>query len=214
LLTTPNQVGVEVDWLSVSAGESHTCGIRDPEQRRLLCWGNNDQQQLGVVNATVQPVELGAGWLEVSVAESYTCGVRQEDAMTPTVVCWGVPTPPNTGAPIAPTELEGSQGWHHVDAGALHACALDAEGHLRCFGRNASGQFGSGTPSEDIPPPPTAIVGGGDSFTWAALSVGDGSTCGVTAGDHALSCWGQNTYGQLGSGLGSLPDPTAVRLGP
>jgi alpha-tubulin suppressor-like RCC1 family protein len=41
----PVRVGAASDWLSVSAGPTHTCGVRAGGS--LYCWGHNDDGELG-----------------------------------------------------------------------------------------------------------------------------------------------------------------------
>jgi alpha-tubulin suppressor-like RCC1 family protein len=87
------------------------------------------------------------------------------------------------------------------------ACAV-ANGQLFCWGDTNDGQFGDGTTSEIVPyatptVPTTGANGIGTASGVAAtgpLSVGGSHACGVANGQ--LYCWGDNTYGQLGS------DPT------
>jgi hypothetical protein len=42
---TPTQVGSDLDWSSISAGESHTCAIRT--NGSTWCWGSNAYTQIG-----------------------------------------------------------------------------------------------------------------------------------------------------------------------
>jgi alpha-tubulin suppressor-like RCC1 family protein len=91
----------------------------------------------------------------------------------------------------------------------MHVCALLSDATVTCWVLNFKGQLG--TPSPPQPPPsprptpgicpstehgPIVIpalsnvvqIAGGDSHTRALLS------------DGTVSCWGFNTYGQLGDG--------------
>src|SRR2546426_491284 len=87
-----------------------------------------------------------------------------------------------------------------VDAGGYHSCALMA-GQAFCWGNNR-GQVGDGTTPDRFVP--TAVAGG---LTFAALSAGDGASCGLTP-TGAAYCWGFNNSGQLGDGT------TTDRLSP
>jgi alpha-tubulin suppressor-like RCC1 family protein len=75
----------ETGWASVSAGNAHTCGIKD--DATLWCWGANDRGQLGDGSLTDRrtPVRIeGEGWTHVSCGLDHTCGIREA-----TTYCWG-----------------------------------------------------------------------------------------------------------------------------
>jgi alpha-tubulin suppressor-like RCC1 family protein len=80
-------------------------------------------------------------------------------------------------------------------AGQEHSCALNGAGAAFCWGANWGGQLGNGSTIDPglLPVP----VSGAHTFT--ALAAGSGHTCALT-GDGAVYCWGDNTYGQLGTG--------------
>jgi hypothetical protein len=62
-------------YLSVSAGELHTCGIKSDNS--VACWGYNDYGQ------STPP---SGSFLSVSAGTSYTCGLRDSGV----VICWGI----------------------------------------------------------------------------------------------------------------------------
>jgi alpha-tubulin suppressor-like RCC1 family protein len=79
-----------------------------------------------------------------------------------------------------------------------HTCAVSADGSLRCWGANASGQLGNGaTLDRDAPVAAalTDVVGAGAAGTHTCARLGAGETW----------CWGANAFGQLGDGT---PTPT------
>jgi alpha-tubulin suppressor-like RCC1 family protein len=79
--------------------------------------------------------------------------------------------------------------------GSSHGCGITHDGALRCFGNNGNGQLGI---DKKLP----------YSFARHSLQVlpagvtdvaiSDKHTCAVV--DGSLSCWGDNEYGQLGTG--------------
>jgi hypothetical protein len=74
------------NWVSVSAGGEHTCGIKT--DGTLWCWGRNNYGQLGDgtnvgKNAPVQV--SGTNWVSVSAGKDHTCGVKTDG----TIWCWG-----------------------------------------------------------------------------------------------------------------------------
>ncbi|HEY5950567.1 MAG TPA: hypothetical protein VIV40_33980, partial [Kofleriaceae bacterium] len=44
----------------------------------------------------------------------------------------------------APVQILGLTGVKDVASGGAHSCAIDATGHVVCWGLNASGQLGNG----------------------------------------------------------------------
>ena len=82
-----------------------------------------------------------------------------------------------------------------ISAGAFHSCALLADGTASCWGRNESGQLGSGTNST-LSNVPVAVSGLTDA---EAISAGVDHTCALRA-TGTVACWGLNSDGQLGDG--------------
>jgi alpha-tubulin suppressor-like RCC1 family protein len=85
-----------------------------------------------------------------------------------------------------------------IASGSGHTCAVDGSGGLECWGHNGSGELGDGTDDDSAVPVPVSGLGSG----VASVSAGAGFTCAVTALGGA-KCWGSNTAGKLGSGLGA-----------
>ena len=83
-----------------------------------------------------------------------------------------------------------------VSAGAAHACASKADGTVWCWGSNARGQTGSGSPIDtaNIVPIQVSELAG-----VAAVASGGDHSCAIIGG--AVWCWGSNSRGQLGDGL-------------
>jgi alpha-tubulin suppressor-like RCC1 family protein len=195
-------------WLTVSAGDRHTCAIK--VNTTLWCWGSNDEGQLGVegVSTSDVPIEVGGdGWSVVSAGYSYTCGIRNGRRY-----CWGDNKYGQLGlrgtldrsTPVAgPGE---SNNWLTISADSSHTCGLRTSGLAQCWGSNGAGQLGIGS-SGAIRDRPTTVVGG---ITWSAIDTGNGFTCGIDVSGRRY-CWGGNNVGQLGLGLGpdvalSAPD--------
>lgn len=91
--------------------------------------------------------------------------------------------------------------------GGHHACGLDADGGLYCWGDNRDGQLGLNVPTP-IVARPTKLPG-----TWEMVAAGGAHTCGLSGG--APSCWGLNDNGQVHAmNGGTYRMPVAVPFGP
>jgi alpha-tubulin suppressor-like RCC1 family protein len=97
-----------------------------------------------------------------------------------------------------------------VTVGFDHACGLTTASTAFCWGNNNLGQVGAGSFSAVVTRP-TAVAGG---HTFSMLSAGSTFTCGIGSGGDVF-CWGDNTYGQLGSGSQGVAQniPTPVNFG-
>ena len=86
--------------------------------------------------------------------------------------------------------------------GAAHACSLQKNGELECWGRNDAGQLGDRTTTTRALPAPVLEVGKVDD-----VAIGARHTCALSGG--GVRCWGDGARGQLGTGLTSaLSAPT------
>ena len=202
--TTPNRVGDSRGWTVVSAGGSHTCGIRSS---KLYCWGNDSYGQLGNgavtgVKATPQTITAANDWTTVSAGAAHTCAVRSSGKL----YCWGNDGNGRLGngdggSTTAPAKITAANDWKTVSAGSTHTCAT--RGKLYCWGNDSYGQLGNGTGGSTTVP--TQITTATD---WKTVSAGASHTC-ATRGK--LHCWGNDGSGQLGNGTGgSTTAPTQI----
>ena len=90
-----------------------------------------------------------------------------------------------------------------VEAGTNHSCALFNEGNVRCWGYNYYGQLGYGHRSnigDDENPLSEGDISVGEEVL--KISLGGNFTCALLVSGN-IKCWGDNTYGQLGTSLSS-----------
>jgi alpha-tubulin suppressor-like RCC1 family protein len=184
----------------VSAGGFHTCALL--ADGGGACWGDNAYGQLGngTTLAATEPVNVSglANAVQIASGFTHTCALVGDG----TVQCWGnndygqlgtgsrvrrsVPTPT---APLFTTAVA-------ITAGGFHTCALLSDGTAQCWGDNSWGQLGTGDFVNYLVPTDVFAV---LSYQGAAISAGNIHTCALTAHGE-VSCWGDNTGGQLGDG--------------
>jgi alpha-tubulin suppressor-like RCC1 family protein len=201
----------------IAAGGLHNCGLvafasTSPEGT-ALCWGFNDQGQLGTGNTiTIYPDTTNLSTRLVSgglVFDSITAGYKHTCALTAAGVayCWGNNAygqlgDGTTARSLVPVAVSGGLTFVALNAGYYHTCGITNTGAAYCWGRNSptsiqesvGGQIGDGTTTDRSVP---TLVSG--ALTFQSISSGEVTTCGVTTGGVAY-CWGDNEYGQLGSG--------------
>jgi alpha-tubulin suppressor-like RCC1 family protein len=174
-----------------------------------VCWGHNGLGQLGNGAGTdsLAPVAVSGvtNATDLSVGAYTSCVVRA----TGTVSCWGDNSygkvgDGTTALRLSPVAVSGLTGAAEVSAGPSHTCARTTAGQVYCWGDNSQGQLGDGTISVTPRLAPGLVPGIADATD---LAVGDGFTC-VRRSSGQVWCWGENTYGELGSGATSTPRAT------
>lgn len=162
------------------------------------CWGYNGDNELGdgtAVNRRVPTAVSGGNvFTALSGGAQHMCGqVAGGDWK-----CWGYNgygelgdgTETNRSTPTA--VQAGGRVFVQLALGSNHTCGRTAAGAVFCWGRNGSGELGTGNHIASDTPVPSAA-----GMLFTDIRAGDGFTCGLTAGG-AVFCWGDNTWGQLG----------------
>jgi alpha-tubulin suppressor-like RCC1 family protein len=179
-------------------GGPHTCAIANGT---LACWGNNASGQLGDGTTSPRtipgPVHGLASVLAVSVGDQHTCAVTTGGG----AFCWGSNDSGQLGDGTktrrsVPVQVHGlATGVASVSAGYRHTCALTTAGAVLCWGLNTYGELGDGSSSTRLHP--VGVTG----LASGALVVSAGAvhTCALTSAG-GVSCWGDNSLGQLGDG--------------
>jgi alpha-tubulin suppressor-like RCC1 family protein len=200
----PRRVAAGYAFLSVTAGEYHTCAIAAGGQ--VFCWGSNDWGELGIGafgGARERPTALAAafGFDGISAGARRTCGT----ALDGRGYCWGMNgsgalgdgTPLNRAEP-SPVAL--AEPLHVIAIGGGHGCALDHSGAAHCWGA----VLGDGTRHSSLTPVRVPA-----EVPFTALAVGWGHSCVVGEG---IWCWGDNSHGQAGAPMATsfVERPTKV----
>jgi alpha-tubulin suppressor-like RCC1 family protein len=118
-----------------------------------------------------------------------------------------------TTVPLTSTKL--SSPATAVATGRDHSCARLADGTVKCWGANESGQLGDGA-TRPFERRPVVLE---DFPNVAAIATGENHTCAILTNDpstlestRTMWCWGANESGQLGNGRSGDPSPTPVSV--
>lgn len=201
---TPQPVGqAQVDGgiSEITSGDGHTC-ITTADSN-AYCWGDNIKYQLG----TTTPSEAfpnAQKVLNINNITSMSAGGDTSCATTTegNLYCWGddqydIFKIGDPGDPSAKQQVTALSDVTQVTTSLTHACAITVVGDLYCWGDTASGQLGIGNHYTDVGSvPPNQVT---DLSNVVSVSAGYNHTCAITANGN-LYCWGDNTYGQLGTG--------------
>ena len=185
--------------VEVAVGEKSTCVVNSIGS--VKCWGDNSFGELGdgsTVNSESPVRVVGLPTAKfVAVGVEFACAITRSK----TVWCWGSDTIGQLGTVQRqrmepPTQVSGlDSGVTSLSLGTDHACAVMESGAVMCWGENWLGQIGDG--SVNIAYQPVTVQG----LPAAALTVsaGESHSCAVLV-DGSAWCWGDNTWGQLGTG--------------
>ena len=208
--------GVSATVLGASPGNlgdyrAHFCAIASGPS--LLCWGLNQNSQIGLGTPTdsvapPQSVSLPMGTpIDVCVGERHSCAVNNLGD----VYCWGASNHGQTGTGIGPdvpfpTKVGTVSGITHVACGAFHTCAWTDSGPASCWGANDRGQVGNNS-LLDVGTP-VVVLGGSVKTVSASVA----HTCALMT-DGTPRCWGASFDGQAGIGVTGVTDTPVIVKG-
>ncbi|HEY0672863.1 MAG TPA: hypothetical protein VGD27_11375 [Longimicrobiales bacterium] len=184
---------------SIDAGGRHTCALTAAGQ--AYCWGENDTGQLGTGDREQalepQPVETTERFASLSAGWEHTCAITTDGR----AFCWGhgaygeLGDGVSPGTATSPRPVLTALRFTQISAGGRHTCAVALGGAGYCWGANEVAQLGIGTAGaqHDVP----ARVDG--TFSFSDISAGWNHSCGVSP-QRIAYCWGENAYGEMGSG--------------
>jgi alpha-tubulin suppressor-like RCC1 family protein len=205
-VTLPGGLGIAKVYLPTGNGEItsdravFTCAIATDST--LFCWGDNRFGQLGTgdTNPRLSPT-LVTGLTSVAHASNgggHTCAQTVDGA----VWCWGNNQEGQLGTgdtkpQLSPTRIAGPPiTADTITNGGSHTCAHEADSSVACWGANEHGELGTGKVSPPSPTPgPVQTLGNRVGRVFAGAT----HTCAFTT-DGAVWCWGDNRFGQLGTG--------------
>ena len=195
-------IGLTSGVREVSPGRNYNCAVKT--DGALHCWGKNTVGQLGLgdgaTRTTPTATSLGSG--VTKVFSGYEATFALKDGL---LYGWGNnsflqlgigSSVASVNVPTLTTLNAGGVASVHSSSMAETTCGI-VGGRLKCWGRNGSfSLLGNALTSDAQTAVANAALPAGDSILDVA--VGSGHACAIADGD--ITCWGDNTYGQLGDG--------------
>ena len=215
----PTTIGITNVTKIVSSGnwgnDGHRCALRN--DGTVWCWGYNGFGQLGTGDTTDRsaPTQVAG----ITTATDITTGGGRRASMyavlaDDTVRSWGTNedgqlgngNTTNQSSPVSVLNLTNVSKM--IIGGSDHngtygytdatACALHNDGTVSCWGYNGIGQVGDGTTTtRTIPVKVSGLTSVSDISAYGRYN--NHHFCALLS-DGRLSCWGENSDGQLGTG--------------
>jgi alpha-tubulin suppressor-like RCC1 family protein len=210
--------------VAISAGVSNTCAIvaAAGNAGTVHCWGSDTNGGIGdaasgdfgddeAIDAS-RPVPLQDWANGVASGDSVSCALLQ----TGEVDCWGNNafgtlgiggTPCNVGderfcqgsGELRSVQQLGEQTVHSIQLNQAHACALDNQGALRCWGRNDQSRAGYPIQAGSVLSVTPGPVNLGPGVQVLSFGLGMRHGCALD-GQGDIRCWGE-AGPQLGYGM-------------
>ena len=200
---------------NMTVGYGHACVVKDGP----VCWGKNNNGQLGINNTTHQSYPSlaidtsqisGGKILQLYAGEELSCAVVATVEGHSRASCWGYGFDVGVGyfsndsvnRPIR--YIEGNyNGIITLDGGRDHFCGIRSNGQVLCWGRKSEGRIGDGENpgGSSITRPVTVRVYGDSNFLEGAvyLAIGEKHSCAALY-DGTVWCWGKGEDGAIGDG--------------
>lgn len=205
----------------MAAGAEHTCAQVFDNARKLYCWGENQDGQLGnnsttdsttPVNTNIELISAGGTFTSfIAAGSNFTCARDNAGA----ALCWGDNSKGqmgngNTTDVLVPTAVPSHGGFTNsnsvntIVAGAETVCMQDASRIVWCWGANNAGQVGDNT-QVDRNRPTRVSDNAAEGFTNGQLGGTNNEHAGIAVGNSVTDgfacitgwCWGGNSSGQL-----------------
>jgi len=210
----PVPVADNLRFMAIAAGDRHACGLTTVGE--AYCWGDNARGQLGSyvpgVTSVPRAVAGGMRFHAIAAGGSHTCALT----LSGEAYCWGsndsgqLGTGDRSSSPV-PVPVRGTR-FAALAGNGDHQCGLAADGTVHCWGAiYDNGSLGSGSIAWFVIRESPDPLPGGRRFRQIVVDRFHG--CGLSDIGEAY-CWGDNGFGQLGSGdRNGSTTPVAVKGG-
>ena len=227
-----NNSGTLGNVIAIAAGQYHNLALLNDGS--VIGWGADNYGQLGDTTAVIErdyPVQVravsGSGYLTGVIA--IAAGVQHSLALLSggSVLAWGDNSNGQSGVGSTattknkrPVAVHGQNnvgtlsGASAISAGGYYALVMLTNGNVLAWGYNAYGQLGTGdTTQRNFP---VAVNGPGGTGTLngvSALAAGFQRSLALRS-DSSVLAWGDNQYGELGTGDMTQQDNPVPVAGP
>jgi alpha-tubulin suppressor-like RCC1 family protein len=182
----------------LAAGDKHACGLHRDEGT-IFCWGNNSFGQLGTTSTHGAPEQVAVTSSNLTLkrakavyaGKERTCTVASTDEL----FCWGNGAQGVLGSEATstsfPLKVLNAEGNTVTILGAFsigndHACGVDGQNKLFCFGINTHGQMGA----ESVAGPVLSFTGRNPIDQILTLDSYGHRTCMIYGPNRAIACFG------------------------
>ncbi len=208
-----NNSGTLSDVKELGVGRGFGCALT--RSARVVCWGRNDFNQLGLSNkspglARAMEVEVShpapgplSKIIQISVGDAHACALSRESR---SVYCWGknehyqLGNGSNRGIPeqvaVGANNIS-LKDVKEVSAGYDRTCIISLRNEAFCWGNGMHGLLGNSAISSTFPI--HVLDSNSESLTGVLqITVGFDHTCMIDQRNQ-LYCFGINSSGQMGS---------------
>ena len=202
----PTRIGDAADWMVVTAGFGATCGLR--AGAGLWCWGGSGwdgsfRPPAPIGDTRPVMVDGATGWIQIAIGRAderfeggLACGVRASGELW----CW---TESNFVLPDAtrvPRRIGTATDWTAVSVGPNQ--------NGRLCGSRTDGSLACGTPMCDATACTLKTTTLAAAAGWTSPSSSSTHTCAVGRGQ--LRCWGEDSFGALGTRVAPATSAAAL----
>ncbi len=218
-ISTPEQVGPDIQWLDVQLSIFSTCGVSTNQD--LYCWGWNsaiestlddDGLNTGIVTSLPTRALEGLKIRSLSMGGGNGCALTTDGDLH----CWGTN---DVGQLLGTEKLSKQHGprkvysnndWVKAAVPSSIMCGLKIDGSVECWGGNVAGSLGRGISGDDlrVSLDILPVVG---NITFTDIFVGDGTIFAKDINENIYG-WGVGLYGLMGQGEVIIDNPSPVLI--
>ena len=183
---------------------SHKTALEEESTANLSSTSSSTSVEVDVYRKDIEWKSISS----VPYGYGHWCGVSIDNF----AYCWGggniaygqigtgyIPTE-SIQLPYLVQNMPNNASVSNISTGQYHTCALLTDDNVSCWGRAKQGTLGVNLSNYDINyPSPQAILDFGNGRKAVQIESGSSASCALLD-DGNVSCWGDNTYGVIGSG--------------